>query len=313
MKIIIANKSTYQQELFDVYLTLTVKAKTNSCFNRPFDIYCQNVFIENCNLKIVGIFGISNYGETIDEQMDYDVIEIRPFSYKMESLFSVHKLIHTDDGYHNTEIKPLLLTFQSGSDFIEMISKGITIDYFGKWDYKIDYTHDCSHPSYNDWRKFLDYRGHLIAIQCLAHPFSVRVRRSDSRRTSLGYQTAFSLCCNLWERYIRFTYNGDRAVSCVRSDHDGGFEQTRQEYSAVYSRKFRTKREFTNWISDFNKALLSCDFDIAHLNLSLNLDNPIINQMIKLPNPLKECNLGFNEIDFEFFEGMRYTDSNPTV
>lgn len=310
MKIIIANKSIYQQYLFDTYLTLTVK--DNSCFNRPFDIYCQSIFFENCNLKIVGVFGVSNYGETIDEQKEYDIIAIRPFSYMMESLFSVHQLIQTDDGWHNTEIKPMLLTFQSGNDFVEMVSNGITIDYFGNWDYRINYTHDCSHPSYNDWRKFLDFNGHLIAIQCLAHPFSVRVRRSDSFRTYvLGCQKVFRLCCNLWERYMRFTYDGDRAITCVQSDHDGGFEQTRQEYSAVYSRTFRTKRELINWISDFNGALLSCVRSATPINLTLNLDNPIISKSLELSRSLKECNLGFNETDFEFFEGARYIDSHP--
>lgn len=313
MKIIIVNKSIYQQYLFDTYLTLTVKDKTNSCFNRPFDIYCQKVFIENSALKIVGIFGISNYGESVDEQKEYDVIAIRPFSYKMESLFSIHHLINADDGCHNAEIKPMLLTFQSGDEFIEMISDGVAVDYFGKWDYKINYSHNSSHPIYNDWRKFLDYGGHLIAIQCLAHSFSVKDRNSDSLRTSvLGCQKEFSFYCNLWERCSSITFKGDRAITCVRSDRDGGFEQTRQEYRAVYSRKFRTKRELITWISDFIKSLVSCLDNTSYINFTLNLDNPIVNQEFKLKFPLKECNLGFSISDFEFFEGMRYIDSNPS-
>lgn len=110
---------------------------------------------------------------------------------------------------------------------------------------------------------------------------------------------------------MRFTYDGDRAITCVQSDHDVGFEQTRQEYSAVYSRTFRTKRELINWISDFNGALLSCVRSATPINLTLNLDNPIISKSLELSRSLKECNLGFNETDFEFFEGARYIDSHP--
>lgn len=317
MKFIISNISEFNQYMYDTYITLTVTEKTLYGSSAPFDVYCTKVIFELDCAKINNLIGVSRYGMVIKEDKDYEIKSINPYSYKMESLSSVHHfIVDNNDEYHNSIKQPLLLTYKSNrnkNDFIEMVSNGITVDYFGKWNHNLDYKHASSHPDYDDWRKFDYIEWRLLAVECLAHPF-FRVGKSPYglEKSIIGYQKQFNIYINLWERTIRITYNGDRAITCIQSDRDGGYEQTRQLYDAVCSRRFKTKRDLIRWLVNFDDDLfLMNPNNPIQCNLTMNLEDPIINQTIELPSELKDCKLSFNENSFLIYDGMKYTDTNP--
>ena len=317
MKLIISNVAEFNQYMFDTYITLTVTEKTLYGSSAPFDIYCTKVIFELGCATIYNLIGVSLYGMVIKEDKDYEIKSINPYSYKMESLSSVHHfIVDKNDVYHNSIKQPLLLTFKSNrnkNDFVEMVSNGISVDYFGKWNHNLDYNHDSSHPNYDDWRKFDNMEWRLLAVECLAHPF-FRVGKFPYglEKSIIGNQKQFNIYINLWERTIRITYNGDRAITCIQSDRDGGYQQTRQSYDAVSSHRFKTKRDLIIWLNKFDDDLFLMNPNNAvQFNFSVTLEEPIINQSIELPNALKDCKLPFNENSFLIYDGIKYTDTNP--
>lgn len=303
--------------MFDTYITITVKENSRTCLSVPFDIYCTKVTFEPGCAHIFNIIGVSRYGLLISEDKDYEIKSINPFSYKMESLTSVHNFIVDDKGvYHRPQKKPLLLTFQSNREknkYIEMVSNGIIVDFFGKWNHNIDYKHVSSHPDFDDWRKLDSIEWRLIAVECLCHQFNMGGKSPYGlEKDLLGFQKEFNFYINLWDRVIRITYNGDRAISCIQSDHDGGFEQRRQLYYAVFSHYFKTKRDLMIWLRDFKDDLFLLDpNNQSYLNLSVNLEQPILNHKIEFPKMLKDCHFTFNENNFVIHDGMEYTEPNP--
>ena len=316
MKIVILSTSTYRQDMFDTYLTVTIKDKESFLENKELDIYCKKVTFENGRMQIVDIIGVSRYGETISEEKDYKILIIRPFSKKMMSFFSVKHFFKDDKGYHNIEEKPLLLTFQSlksESNYVEMISNGITVDYFDKWIYSINFSHRYSDPKYRDWRNFDEFVWHLVAVECLAHPYPASLETpTESEKSDIRYAKEFDLYINLWDRFVQIIYHGDRALSSIQSDHDGGFEQSRQMYDAIYIHRCITKRDLIQWVSCLNDDIFtSYPNNPNPQKLNVSWSSPIIKEKLILPDIFKKCNFVFNEDSFRILDGLKYMDSNP--